>query len=62
MAKCNQCEVMVINGVKCHERGCPNETVKKDCFQCGFKFEAARREFDRFCPDCIENIYAFGNY
>lgn len=21
---CSQCEVLVINGVPCHERGCPN--------------------------------------
>ena len=21
---CSQCEAMVINGVGCHERGCPN--------------------------------------
>ena len=22
--KCNQCDSMTINGVYCHERGCPN--------------------------------------
>ena len=24
---CNQCEVLNINGVNCHERGCPDATV-----------------------------------
>ena len=23
--RCNQCEALVINGVFCHEHGCPNE-------------------------------------
>lgn len=23
--RCSQCEVMVINGIACHETGCPNE-------------------------------------
>lgn len=23
--RCSQCEAAVINGVPCHERGCPNE-------------------------------------
>jgi hypothetical protein len=22
--RCSQCEAMIINGVPCHERGCPN--------------------------------------
>lgn len=29
---CSQCEVLVINGVACHEIGCPNAT--KDCKGC----------------------------
>lgn len=24
MRKCNQCDSMTINGVYCHEKGCPN--------------------------------------
>lgn len=23
--RCSQCEALVINGVACHERGCPND-------------------------------------
>lgn len=26
--RCNQCEALVINGVFCHEHGCPNERKK----------------------------------
>jgi hypothetical protein len=43
---CDQCEMLAINGVPCHERGCPNmgarwdsergEWVKqRECFECG---------------------------
>ena len=27
---CSQCEALVINGVACHERGCPNEPRDTD--------------------------------
>ncbi len=47
MSLCNQCEAIVINGLICHERGCPNEGARWDsdreawirqrkCFDCGF--------------------------
>jgi len=46
--KCNQCEWARINGVFCHETGCPNEKKKWDklekewvrfyeCSICGFE-------------------------
>lgn len=42
---CDRCEMTMINGLACHETGCPNmgakwedgEWVKyRDCFECGF--------------------------
>jgi len=27
--RCSQCEALVINGIPCHERGCPNERKEK---------------------------------
>lgn len=27
--RCDQCEVLVINGVICHEFGCPNKNKKR---------------------------------
>ncbi len=27
--RCSQCEALVINGVACHESGCPNEKKSK---------------------------------
>lgn len=31
--KCSQCKALVINGVACHERGCPN--IVPECRECG---------------------------
>lgn len=28
--KCDQCEMVSINGVACHETGCPNSRAKWD--------------------------------
>lgn len=42
---CDQCEMLSINGVPCHERGCPNKDSRWDgeqwikqrvCFECGY--------------------------
>ena len=42
--KCDQCEALMINGVFCHEIGCPNQHKKYidnewvsvyECFECG---------------------------
>lgn len=42
---CDQCEALVINGVFCHETGCPNSSARwsihgewiqvRECFECG---------------------------
>jgi len=47
---CNQCEMLSINGIPCHETGCPNSkktwVVERqewvrfvECFECGFEVE-----------------------
>lgn len=50
-AKCAQCEVLVINGVPCHEHGCPDSHIDpttgrgyvKDCKFCGRSFRMSYR-------------------
>lgn len=48
--RCNQCEAMMINGVFCHETGCPNAGSRYDaesdawitqsrCRECGHKHD-----------------------
>ena len=46
---CNQCEMLSINGIPCHELGCPNTNARWDgeswieqlkCRQCGYDYDA----------------------
>lgn len=48
--RCNQCQMLTINGVPCHETGCPNSrktwvperaewVLFVDCVECGFPVE-----------------------
>ena len=32
--RCSQCEALVISGVPCHERGCPNERSDDEMVDC----------------------------
>ena len=43
---CDQCAAAVINGLACHERGCPNE--RKECKGCN---ESVPMNVD-YCADC----------
>ncbi len=49
--RCDQCEAAMINGVFCHETGCPNRNSRYDresdtwikqreCFECGCTVDA----------------------
>lgn len=33
---CDQCVAAMINGVFCHETGCPNIKKEIECFVCGY--------------------------
>lgn len=48
--KCNSCEVLYINGIKCHEQGCPDawRDEVRECKWCGQKFVPENR-FQEFC-------------
>lgn len=49
---CNSCEVLFINGIKCHESGCPEsyKDEKRTCKWCGSKFTPEDRT-QQFCSD-----------
>jgi hypothetical protein len=49
--KCSQCEVLVINGVPCHESGCPNQM--HECEECMTLVPKGRR----LCDGCFEDIH-----
>ena len=44
--RCSQCEACVINGVACHETGCPNAT--HECQGCNEVIPQSAR----YCADC----------
>ena len=43
---CTQCEALVINGVPCHETGCPN--MKHECAGCNATVPVRQK----YCADC----------
>jgi hypothetical protein len=60
--RCHSCEVMYINGVRCHETGCPDawKDTMIPCFECGCDFlptenpgSPSTRRY-AVCPDCRE--------
>lgn len=58
MAKCDSCQVLYINGVKCHETGCPDayKDELRDCKECGQEFEP-QDKYQKFCCDQCYNHY-----
>lgn len=64
--KCDQCVALTINGVYCHEHGCPNirkereaeeDTDEEDPWACGCDCgctDPKMYEDDGICEDCFE--------
>lgn len=44
--RCSQCEATCINGIACHETGCPNQTY--ECLGCNARVPRVRM----YCADC----------
>ena len=56
---CSSCQLLRINGVVCHEIGCP-EAWRDDtrtCPECGGVFAPEYRD-DKFCSECCAANYA----
>ena len=43
--RCSQCSATIINGLACHEAGCPNE--KYECQGCNEQLD-----YRGYCQDC----------
>jgi hypothetical protein len=57
--KCQSCQLVRINGVLCHEAGCPDawRSYKRYCAWCGSEFMPEDRG-QQYCSDdcyCIDN-------
>ena len=50
---CQSCEALMINGVHCHETGCPDawRDYRRECAECGCDFRPETRE-QRYCSPC----------
>lgn len=56
---CDQCEVLMIQGVKCHETGCPVawQDYTKECEWCGTEFKPEERNQNACDASCAEAYY-----
>ena len=57
---CENCNVLNINGINCHELGCPDawKDYKRECKWCGLEFISEDKD-QEFCNDvCIEEYYS----
>lgn len=54
---CDSCQVLMINGVRCHEHGCPEawRDYKRECKWCGQEFQPEEKG-QHFCSaECAES-------
>lgn len=56
---CDSCEAVRINGILCHETGCPDawKGYKKECKWCGSEFLPEEKHQTCCCEDCAEAYY-----
>lgn len=56
--KCDQCQLLRINGVVCHETGCPNawKGTTAECKWCGTTFRL-KSNHQRFCSKSCERSW-----
>lgn len=54
---CDGCSPMMINGLLCHEQGCPDawRDRRRDCNECGCDFFATERHAV-VCEDCAASL------
>ena len=58
---CNQCEMIMINKVACHETGCPESwKTRRECRWCGAQFMPEFKEQACCGEDCAEVYYNTG--
>lgn len=54
---CAQCVALIINGVYCHERGCPSawKDSLRECKECGTEFVPGERAQVCCDEDCMRS-------
>ncbi len=58
MPRCHSCEVLYINGIRCHETRCPDawQDYKLECKWCGQEFVPEDR-YQLFCDSTCQESY-----
>lgn len=56
---CNSCEALMINGIYCHEHGCPEawKDYKLTCLWCGNLFMPEYKDQTCCDEDCADAYY-----
>lgn len=56
--RCNSCEELMINNVRCHETGCPDawQDERRDCKWCGSSFKPKWLS-QYFCSHSCDGIF-----
>ena len=51
---CNSCETVGINGVLCHETGCPEafKDQERECKECDAQFKPKESHHEHCSPQC----------
>ena len=58
---CKQCQALRINGVLCHEHGCPDawKDYQVNCKWCGQEFKPETRHQICCSDECMQIYYGF---
>lgn len=56
---CGACQIVTINGILCHEIGCPDawQTETRECEECGAEF-TPESKWDKTCSHACEIDYS----
>ena len=56
---CDDCDALNINGILCHEIGCPSawKNYNKKCRWCGTTFLPKEKDHEFCCVDCHNDYY-----
>lgn len=56
---CNSCQLLWINGIKCHEHGCPDawRDEWRECAWCGCRFQPEHKRDTLCSQDCAESFF-----
>ena len=58
---CKHCDALVINGIKCHEIGCPVawQDSERECKWCGISFKPQEKNQDCCSEECAKIYYNY---